>query len=144
MDETRKLHVVYPNSLLWDLERLRGGLEGLGLGVILGKRDIALGDWRFSSYQLISEDVGVVRVAYEFVEGEDIGGIGVDWDWVFDEVGELLEARSIEEWFIDVQGGDLREGDVEGREEGFFVNRLFWEVYQIFGHWLPIVKEYVQ
>ena len=46
MDETRKLHVVYPNSLLWDLERLRGGLEGLGLGVILGKRDIALGDWR--------------------------------------------------------------------------------------------------
>ena len=80
MDETRKLHVVYPNSLLWDLEGLRGGLEGLGLGVILGKRDIALGDWRFSSYQLISEDVGVVRVAYEFVEGEKIGGIGVDWD----------------------------------------------------------------
>lgn len=42
MDEARKLHIVYPNSLLCIFNRLGKGLNILNFGVILRERDISL------------------------------------------------------------------------------------------------------
>jgi hypothetical protein len=42
MDEARKLHIVYPNSLLCIFDGLGKGWNVLNFGVILRERDIGL------------------------------------------------------------------------------------------------------